>query len=628
MPRIPSLGVSNLKWGGAGRPTSSGWGVAVYMPGYNGYVLRFATLASCALTAHLWAQTSFFPLQEVKPGMRGTGKTVFSGNQVEEFQVEVLGVLNNVGPKESLVLARLSGGPLAHTGVMQGMSGSPVYIGGKLLGAVAMAFPFAKDPIAGIRPIEEMVTVSTAPRPALVQRASVSLGDRDLTRVFPKPSPALLDRAGGEMRMVDIATPVSFGGFSRGTLEMFAPQLRALGLEPRQGISGGGQIAPRMGNPADLKPGSMISVQLMSGDLSVGADGTVTHIDANRVYAFGHRFLAVGSTALPFARSEVITLLPNLNTSFKLSNAKEWMGTIYQDRDTAVAGELGRRAPVVPVSIAIARGAKPIDSYRMQMVNDPLLSPLLLQMAVYSAIDATERTVGASSIHISGEIHFQNSQAPVRLNNIYAADNGSAAQVSLSAAVPVAFVLQSGFDALQLRSVALRLEAFDDKRQFTIESVAASRGEVHPGDRLQLRVVLMGPNGAETARQVEYQVPIGAPPGPLYFTVADANVANITDYRQILTSSPHSAGQLIGLVNNLHPNNKAYVRVWRANPAYQLEGAELPDPPASVALILGASQSSLAGLTQTRNAKVADMEIDTGDMSVSGMKTIQVEVKE
>jgi hypothetical protein len=249
-------------------------------------------------------------------------------------------------------------------------------------------------------------------------------------------------------------------------------------------------------------------------------------------------------------------------------------------------------------------------------------------MAVYSAIDATERTVGASSIHISGEIHFQNSQAPVRLNNIYAADNGSAAQVSLSAAVPVAFVLQSGFDALQLRSVALRLEAFDDKRQFTIESVAASRGEVHPGDRLQLRVVLMGPNGAETARQVEYQVPIGAPPGPLYFTVADANVANITDYRQILTSSPHSAGQLIGLVNNLHPNNKAYVRVWRANPAYQLEGAELPDPPASVALILGASQSSLAGLTQTRNAKVADMEIDTGDMSVSGMKTIQVEVKE
>ena len=581
-------------------------------------------LAVFALAAALSAQTSFFPLKDVKAGMHGTGRTVFSGNQVEEFQVEILGVLDNVGPKESLILARLSGGPLEHTGVMQGMSGSPVYIGGKLLGAVAMAFPFAKDPIAGIRPIQDMVTVGTAPGPAPVQRASISLRDRDLTRVLPKPEPAFT----GESRMVDIATPMSFGGFSRGTLEAFAPQLRALGLEPRQGVTGGADIAPRMGSPSDLKPGSMISVQLMAGDLSVGADGTVTHIDGNRIYAFGHRFLAVGPTDLPFARAEVITLLPNVNTSFKLSTAKEWMGTINQDRDTAVAGELGRRAAMVPVSITIARGARQVDTYRAQMVKDALLSPLLLQMAMYSAIDATERTVGSASIRISGEIEFQNAPAPVRINNIYASDNGSAAQVSLSAAVPVAYILQSGFDSLQLRSVALRLEAYDEKKQFTIDAVTASRRSVRAGEKLQIYVTLSGQNGADTTRQVEYAVPIGAEPGPLYFTVSDANVANITDFRQALTTSPHSAGQVITLVNNLHPNNKAYVRVWRANSAFQLEGADLPDPPASVALILGASQSTLAGLTQTRNAKVADMEIDTGDMSVSGMKTVQVEIKE
>src|SRR5690348_15006301 len=347
--------------------------------------------------------------------MRGTGRTVFAGNQVQEFQVEILGVLDNVGPKQSLILARLSGGPLDHTGVMQGMSGSPVYLDGRLLGAVAMAFPFAKDPIAGIRPIQDMLSVGSAPAPApaanRVQRASLSPDEHDLTRWFSKPEPALA----GEGRMVDIATPISFGGFSRATLETFAPQLRALGLEPRQGVTSGSDIGARMGNPADLKPGSMISVQLMAGDLSVGADGTVTHIDGTRIYAFGHRFLDVGPTALPFARAEVITLLPNLNTSFKLSTAKEWMGTMYQDRDTAVAGELGKRAPLVPVSVAISRAGRPVESYRMQMVNDTLLSPLLLQMAVYSAIDATERSVGAASLHISGEIDFQNSPAPVRL---------------------------------------------------------------------------------------------------------------------------------------------------------------------------------------------------------------------
>ena len=170
--------------------------------------------------------------------------------------------------------------------------------------------------------------------------------------------------------MVDIATPLSFGGFTRATLEAFAPQLRLLGFEPRQAISGGARIDSAMGNPADLKPGSMISVQLLAGDYSVGAEGTVTYIDGNRVYAFGHRFLDIGTTALPFARAEVITLIPNTNTSFKLAAAREWMGTINLDADTAISGELGMRASMVPISIGVSRGGHAIDSYRMQMVND------------------------------------------------------------------------------------------------------------------------------------------------------------------------------------------------------------------------------------------------------------------
>ena len=581
---------------------------------------RFVVPAVLALATALAAQTGFFPLQDVKPGMRGTGRTVFSGSQVDEFQVEILGVLDNVGPKESLILARLSGGPLEHAGVMAGMSGSPVYIDGRLVGAVAMAFPFSKDPIAGIRPIQDMMRPATAP----VERGAIALADRDLTRVLPRPEATLA----GEARMVDIATPISFGGFSRATLEAFAPQLRALGLEPRQGITAGGKVEPGMGNAADLKPGSMISVELMAGDLSVGADGTVTHIDGNRVWAFGHRFLAVGSTALPFARADVIALLPNLNTSFKLASPREWMGIITQDHDTAIAGELGRRAALVPVSIGVSRAGRAVESYRVEMVNDPLLSPLLLQMAVYSAIDATERTVGASSVRVTGEVEFQNAPAPVRIENMYAADNGSAMLVSLSAAVPVAYVMQSGFRALELKKVAIHIEAFAQKKQLTIDGISVSRREVRPGEKVLLNVVLAGENGAETRRQVEYQVPIGAEPGPLYFTVADANTANLADFRQVLATSPRSTGQLIATVNNLHPNTKAYIRVWRTDPAFQLEGADLPDPPASVALILAGSQSSLAGITQTRNSKVAGMEVDAGDMVVSGSKTIQVEIKE
>jgi hypothetical protein len=383
-----------------------------------------------------------------------------------------------------------------------------------------------------------------------------------------------------------------------------------------------------MGNPADLKPGSMISVQLMSGDLSVGADGTVTHIDGNRIYAFGHRFLDVGATALPFARAEVLTLLANTNTSFKISSAKEWMGTINQDRNTAVSGELGKRAAMVPVTISLSRSGKPIDSYQMQMVNDTLLSPLLLQMAVFSAIDATERTSGASSIRVTGDIEFENAPSMLRINNMYSADNGSAMQASLSAAVSVAYVMQGGFERLKLKHVALRLEAFDQKKQLAIDSITPSRHDVRAGEKLQLNIAFTGENGAELTRKVEYEVPIGMEPGTLFFTVADANIANIADFRQVLTSTPRSPVQIVSTVNNLHPNTSAYVRVWRADPAYQLEGSDLPDPPASIALILGGSQSSTNGITQTRNSKIGEMEVDTGDMVVTGTKTVQVEVKE
>ena len=591
-------------------------------------MFRFAIPLAFTLATALSAQTPLFPLKDVRAGMQGVGRTVFSGSRIDEFQVEILGVLDNIGPKQSLILARLSGGPLEHTGVLQGMSGSPVYIDGKLVGAVAMAFPFAKDPIAGIRPIEDMIKVGAAAGTQL-QRASlghraVSIGDSDLTQAFAKPASAAV----GQSRLVDIATPLSFGGFSRGAIDAFAPQLRALGLEPLQGVTSGSAAPPRMGNPAGLLPGAMISVQLMAGDLSVGADGTVTHIEGNRVYAFGHRFLAVGSTSLPFARSEVITLLPNVNTSFKLSVSKDWLGTIDQDRDTAVAGELGRRPEMVPVSLVVSRGGRQVESYSMQMINDPLLSPLLTQMAVFSAIDATERTVGAASIRVSGQIDFQNAPAPVQIDNIFAADHGAAMQVSLSTAIPVAYVMQSGFDTLQLKNVALRVEAIDRRKALTIDSLAASSRRVRPGEKLAINVILAGENGAETSHTVEYQVPVGAPLGPLYFTVSDANTANIADFRQVLTTSPHTAAQLISTVNNLHPNNKAYVRVWRADPAYQLEGADLPDPPPSVALILANSQTNVAGITPVRNSKIAGMDIDLGDQFVSGTKTIVVEVKE
>jgi len=551
------------------------------------------------------AQTTFLPASEVKKGMRGTGRTVFSGNTVEDFEVEILGTLENLGPRQSLILARLSGGPLAQTGVMQGMSGSPVYINGRLIGAVAMAFPFAKEPIAGIRPIEEMLQVEAPTRRAAAPLQNSPLGDSKLT---------------------EIATPVSFRGFTSETLAYFAPQLRALGLEPRQGVSGGG-AGSNAATASKLVPGSMISVQLVSGDLNVGADGTVTHIDGNRIFAFGHRFLATGETEMPFARAEVLTLLANVNTSFKISTSYEPLGTITQDRNTAVAGELGRKATMVPVQISVTGQRK--SDYKMEMVNDRFLSPFLLQMALYSAIDSSERMLGLSSFRLRGEIEFSSGAPAVRIDNLFAGEFGVPVAASLAAATPLSFAMQSGPAFQKIKSVKLRVEGSQTKTQWMVERLHPVRNIVHPGEIAEMLVAFAGEDGAEQVRRVQYQVPNGMSYGPLYFSVSDGPSTNATEFKQWQGgANGRTPAQVVSFLNGMRGNSSAWVRVWRADPGFQTQGEDLPAPPASMTLIFGRTPGALGGPVMARTTKLAEIEIPLGEAVVTGSRTAQVEIKE
>jgi hypothetical protein len=567
------------------------------------------------------AALSILPLRDVKSGMHAIGKTVFTGDKVEDFDVEILGVLDNIGPKQSLILGRLSGGPLEHTGVMQGMSGSPVYIDGKLIGAVALAFPYSKDPIAGIRPIEEMLRVESMPaKPEPMRLAKLADPASLLRNALPKPVSASF----GDTRMTEVATPVSFSGFTSATIEKFAPELRSLGLEPRQGISLGGSAIDRMGDPAKLQPGSMISVELMMGDFGVGADGTITAIDGNKVYAFGHRFLSMGATDLPFTRSEVMTLLANVNTSFKISAARELMGVISQDRDVAVTGTLSTRANMTPLDITVTEEGKPAGEYHMKIVNDRLLSPYLLQMAVFSALDSTARATGVLSVAMHGSIEFENRSDVAQIRNIYATDGGAATSAALNAATTLSYVMQGGFDDLKLKRISVTLDASSRKQALTIGQVYTSKREARPGDKINVTALLDGEDGVEISRTASYTVPPGATPGTLYFTVCDGGQASLADLRQTISDSPADAGQLISIVNQIRPTDKAYVRVWRAEPSFAVQGAEMASPPPSLALVLGGVPS----IAQSKNAKMTELVMDAAGNMVSGSKTVQVEVKE
>ena len=572
------------------------------------------------VASNLFAQTPIFPLREIRAGQRGIGKTVFSGNKIEEFQVEILGVLENLGPKQSVILARLSGGPLAKTGVMQGMSGSPVYIDGRLVGAVALAFSFATEPIAGIRPIEEMLAVAGQP----VSQIAVAARPREREAAAASTSLASPSLAGS---LMEIATPVSFSGFTSATLDRFAPELKKLGMEPRQGISSGGKLPSKLGNPESLHPGDMISVDLLSGDLSIGAEGTVTEVDGKKIYAFGHHFLSVGQTELPFARAEVITLLPNLAASFKISTARQWMGTITQDRSTSIYGEIGRKAETVPISLTVKDGMRDPISYHMQMVNDRVLSPFIVQMAIYSAIDATERTLGLASYAVRGSVEFQPGVPPLKLDNAYAGDFNVPMQASSGVASPLAYLMGTGFDALKIKNITLEIEASERKRLLQIDQITASRKDVHPGQPVDLTVTFTEENGVETEKTVRYVVPTGAPYGTLNFMVSDASNSNLLDYQQLASTVLKSPTQVVSFLNDLRPNTNAYVRVWRTDAAYQVQGEDLPDPPPSLGLILAKAQAA-QGMWFARGSKIGELLVETGNVVVTGSKNVSVEVKE
>lgn len=581
--------------------------------------------------APVWSQ-DFFRLQDVRAGMRGLGRTVFHDDRIEDFQVEILGVLENLAPKQSIILARLSGGPLDETGILQGMSGSPVYIDGKLLGAVALGFPFSKEPIAGIQPIEQMIADATFTPPA-ASRAVIAFSEAH--QIFPVAGSDVsrVNVSSSLGNLSEISTPLALSGFTSRTLQTFAADFRRFGFEPQQGVSAGTATSQQF--TGRIVPGSMISVQLLSGDWSISADGTVTYVDGQKIYAFGHQFLDGGATELPFARSHVVALLPTLSTSFKLCVPREWMGTILSDRATALAGVAGRKANTLPLTISVQGGNSGKHDYHFQVVNDRLLTPFITQTAIFSAIDATERTLGAGTLRLRGRVEFEGNLPPLVVQDIFVSDSGLAQQVSMDAVVTLGFVLGAGFTDLHIKQMVYELKPEDTKRQVRIAQVWASKHDVRAGDSIQITALLQGENGIELTRTATYQVPIGAPTGALNVTVSDANGLNAPEFAGLSQSQAHSAAELIEVINAFRGSEAAYLRLWRQEPAFTisgpLPGGEITDPPPSVMLVMADPSNSATtsqAQTLTRGSTVAEIKLPVDGFVVTGSKTIQVEVKE
>jgi hypothetical protein len=583
--------------------------------------------------------TNILPVEDLRPGMKGIARTVFSGSEPQEFGVEIIGVLPGfTGPRQSTIIGRLSGPNVDKTGVFAGMSGSPVFIGDRLVGAIAYSFPFAKEPICGITPIQQMIEVFEAGTPRIARQphpiSYSALASAEWKPPMPKQSMGATSliapvSAGSPLapfmgqQIQPIATPVVFSGISQESLSLFSSELAKSGLLSVSGVGGAAEITPLSRfDDKTLTPGTSVSVQLVRGDYSIAASGTVTFRDGNRIYAFGHPFLSLGGADMPMAESSVVTVIPNAFNSFKLAVPGQMVGTISQDRSTGIFGQLGRAPKMIPVKLNLHTSRNQDEQFSFEVVNDEYLTPLLLTITVFNSINARERSLGESTVSVRGSIAVEG-QPTIDVERRFSSAN---APLSAAGAVasPVMELLTSGFDDVTIKGISLDIVASEERNNATLERISLDRAEVNSGETVEVQAYIRTDAGKQFVQRIPVQIPAEISPGPLVITVGDG--ATLQETSAAKTFVPLDLTQLVGALNKVKKNDRLYLRLQRPAPGVVIGTSEMPNLPPSVVATLNSDRTS-GGYTAMPLSQVYERELKAADYVINGQQTITVTVR-
>jgi len=583
-------------------------------------------------SSHLVLAWETMDTDEIMLGMKGYGRTVFLGKQIESFDVEVLGVLRKWEAGNDMILIKMSGGPLERTGIIAGMSGSPVYIDDKLVGAVSHGWSYSKDAIAGVTPIRAMMDVleidrrnrNSAPTgndnvwstllnrqdPSVVAKLE-SYGLLHEDRLYESTNsqqPFVLD-------LVPIQTPLIVSGFDHQSLTRMSPLFGKIGRFSLHSSSG------EDGVPADLNnfmPGSAVAVEIIRGDLSASAIGTVTYRDGNDILAFGHPIVQIGNTDLPMATAEVHTILASQDTSTKMASPGKIIGRITQDRRSAIAGRIGEYTQMIPCQTEI-RGSLNV-TYNFEVVHDSILTPLLIQMAVESALLATEKTIGDKSMTLKLEIGIAGREEPVRIENEFF-DSGPSWFPIYNVIEPITMLLNNEFKTAEIESIKLVAEISEQNNIAFIDNVRVSNKWVSPGEELVLDIRLKPYTQELASIPVKIKVPDDVAPGSsIQVIVCDAMISKMLE---ITTApghfSPSSFEQLIDYFEDGERNNNIIVKIGLKRKGLTYMGEDFPSLPNSFISIMSLSNQS--GVTPLRSEMVKRIPTE---WLINGKQTINL----
>jgi hypothetical protein len=512
---------------------------------------------------------TILPLDAVERGQRGYGLTVLEGVRIDTFQVEVIDVMRGRGGSGSVILARLSGLGIEEAGVAQGMSGSPVFLNGRLAGAVAFAYPFAKEPIGGITPIEEMIEVLDQAGGGEGGGVPAPPGGERSASPFQGPEP--------------IATPLLVSGFGSALADEIGDFFRPFGMIPTAGGSGETSAARDDWKPL---PGAAVGVQLLGGDASLTGVGTITWVEGDRVLAFGHPLFQAGSVNLPLVSAEVHARIPSLAISFKLGSPLETVGALLEDRRAGVAGRLGIEPPTIPIEVTVESPGFGRREYRYDAMDDKRLTPLLVSWAVRNSVVHRERAIGERTVRMRLFIDLEGADDLER-ENVYS--SGSVLdEMEDDILAPLRVLASNNLARPKVNRVRAEVKVEDGRRSARIERLDIEKGRLRPGETVRGAVTLRFYQDATETRRFEIPLPADLPEGKLLLRACDAAFSEEWDSKRAPNRfATKDINGLVRILREMRTNESVFVQLFSEAKGVTVDGREMPGLPASRLAVLG-----------------------------------------
>src|SRR5437899_253931 len=582
-----------------------------------------------SLPTILTAQTAqpTIPVDQIHAGMQGVAYTVFQGVKPEPMDFEVLGVLRNVnGPRGNIILIRLHGPKVEYTGVVAGMSGSPVYIDGKLAGALAFRIgEFSKEPIAGVTPIADMLEINALDKsPAeeasavkpVVTTAGKTAAPGDATS-FSDPVQNFANY------LKPIETPLVFSGFSEEAVRQFAPQFASAGIVP---VMGAGSVSEEK-QPEPLEPGSAVSAILVRGDMDIAATCTVTYIDPQRLLACGHPLLQFGSVDLPMNKAQVLATLPSPLNAFKIVNTTERAGVFVQDRHTGILGVLGKQPEMIPVTLTIHGGGN-TKEFHYEVLNNPRLSPVAIMATVFNALHGVNEYGEEITYRLNASINVKGFPE-VGLRNMFTpGENGQPAAMAAALSLGERFgrIYDNPYNAPAVNSVKLDFDLVRERRWARLESARTDVTEARPGDQIIVEPVLAPYRGERVVRQIAVKIPTSASKGNLRILVSDGETLDRVNRTNPAFGRKLDLASTIALLNKEHANNRLYVSLLEADPEARVADKVMPTLPISVMNVMDGMRGNQEMIVSAES-NVDETATPSLDYVVSGAQLLTVTIK-